>query len=488
MATVTKSEGDAGDFPAAAYAYVPDPEKTSTWKLRMWKTPDGGPDASLVGAACAAVGAGFRGQKADIPDGDMDAVKATLRKAWKSANPDRDPDEMPASIAMKARAYAVPRRLGHERKAGGVADFELSEEGEVMVAFARTGVVDYDRDYTFPGAFPAKDVPISAYGHNSWPERGGVLPAGKGRISEVKDLAVLRGGFFVDTTSGRDTYLTVKHLGDLQEWSYGFDVTAKADPPAGVKARRGIKSLDVHEVSPVLLGAGRETGTMAIKGRAFGERKAALDDVYTATSALSAILSLIDSESEEAAEDAADGDESEDVATLSQARDLIAEYIAATAKEVGSPEDLEDIAEEAAERAAAMATMSYGSTPMGGMMARQIEAAIKGELPVGLSFAQASARLLRQSEGFVERAARIAEMRTKAGRALSAARVEKLRSHAAALRTAAKSIEDMVDAATPKSTDGGDDETARKARAALHRDALYAQARLAELTSHSRIH
>jgi hypothetical protein len=391
---------------------------------------------------------------------------------------------MPAIVrrARASRKEADPSFRGvRERKTAHLKDFTLTEEGEVKAAFAQTGVVDFDADYTFPGAFPTKDLPISAYGHNSWPEKGGLLPSGKGSIKEVGDLAILEGQFFIDTTAGRDTYLTVKHMADLQEWSYGYDVTKTAPPPAGMKARRGIKALDVFEVSPVLLGAGIGTRTLDIKGRSH-EAKAAIDNVYQATTALSAILCLIQCESDDAAEDAGDGegdgDESTDVATLSQARDLIAEYIAATAAEVGTPDDLEDIAEEAAARAAAMATMP---SPSYGWDSRQLIAAIKGGLPAGRTFAESSARLLRDAQAIATRASSIAEMRTKGGRGISTARGQTLRSHADLLREAAKAIDDLVDTADPKK---GEEEADAK-RKALHRDQLYALARYGALTSHS---
>ena len=94
---VTKSE-DGKAFPASDYAYVPDPDKPSTWKLRLTATPGGGPDSGIVGAACAALGKGFRGNKVDIPAGDLAAVKAKVRAAWKKANPDKEADEMPDAI------------------------------------------------------------------------------------------------------------------------------------------------------------------------------------------------------------------------------------------------------------------------------------------------------------------------------------------------------------------------------------------------------
>ncbi len=106
---ITKKEGDAGEFPARDYAYVPDPEEPSTWKLRLTATPGGEPDAGIVGAACAALGKGFRGQKVQIPAKDLPAVKARVRAAWKKANPDKGDDEMP-DVIKEAAMPAVARQ------------------------------------------------------------------------------------------------------------------------------------------------------------------------------------------------------------------------------------------------------------------------------------------------------------------------------------------------------------------------------------------
>jgi len=98
---VTKRE-DGKDFPAGDYAYVPDPQKPSTWKLRLTSTPGGKPDARIVGAAAAALGPGFRGQKVQIPADDLAAVKRKVRSAWRKANPDKGADEMPGGIKEAA--------------------------------------------------------------------------------------------------------------------------------------------------------------------------------------------------------------------------------------------------------------------------------------------------------------------------------------------------------------------------------------------------
>lgn len=95
----TKSEGSDGDFPSSDYAYVPDPDKPSTWKLRLTSTPGGAPDAHIVGAAVAALGKGFRGNKVEIPEADLAAVKIKVKAAWKKANPDKVDEDIPAVIA-----------------------------------------------------------------------------------------------------------------------------------------------------------------------------------------------------------------------------------------------------------------------------------------------------------------------------------------------------------------------------------------------------
>lgn len=138
------------------------------------------------------------------------------------------------------------------------------EAGAVRAVFATLNVVDKDGDITIPGAFESgAEVIISAYGHQSW---GGSLPVGKGVINEVGNEAVFEGRFFLNTTHGRDTYETLKGLGPRQEWSYGYNVLDSEQQTIDGKAVRVLKKLRVVEVSPVLVGAGINTRTLAVKG------------------------------------------------------------------------------------------------------------------------------------------------------------------------------------------------------------------------------
>lgn len=90
-------------YPASDFAYVPDKDEPSTWKLRLTSKPGGKPDAGIVGAAVAALGKGFRGKRVQIPDADRPAVIARVRAAWKQANPDRGGEELPDVLKGELR-------------------------------------------------------------------------------------------------------------------------------------------------------------------------------------------------------------------------------------------------------------------------------------------------------------------------------------------------------------------------------------------------
>lgn len=75
---------DGVQFPADAYAYVPDPEKPSEWKLRLWEDPQKKVTRVQLGRATAALSpGGFRGQKVEIPRDDLPAVKRKIRAEYR---------------------------------------------------------------------------------------------------------------------------------------------------------------------------------------------------------------------------------------------------------------------------------------------------------------------------------------------------------------------------------------------------------------------
>lgn len=153
------------------------------------------------------------------------------------------------------------------RKAFVPVELKLDDQGYIEAAFAQLNVVDHDGDVTRPGAFPVKDVPMSAFNHTSW---DGAPPVGRASISEQNGWAVFKGQYFMDTTHGRDAFATTKGLRDLAEFSYGFNVLDGGPAMHEGKSVRELRKLDVFEVSHVMRGAGVGTHVLAIKSGGLG--------------------------------------------------------------------------------------------------------------------------------------------------------------------------------------------------------------------------
>ena len=93
---------------------------------------------------------------------------------------------------------------------------------------------------------------------------------GRGQIVQDDKRAVFKGQFIMDTERGRDAYNTVKAMGDLQQWSFGYEVLESENgmfqKDAGTEIEvRFLKDVKVWEVSPVLVGANQNTHTLSVK-------------------------------------------------------------------------------------------------------------------------------------------------------------------------------------------------------------------------------
>jgi len=151
---------------------------------------------------------------------------------------------------------------------------EIKDEakGQVRAVFSTFNKIDSHGDVTPAGAFTdGEEMPISAYGHASWE---GALPVGKGTIRQTQREAIFEGQFFMETQAGRDTFTTVKELGSLGQWSYGYDAIEYSFGEHDGQRVRFLNKLKVHEVSPVLIGAGVNTRTLAAKSGAGAPVKA----------------------------------------------------------------------------------------------------------------------------------------------------------------------------------------------------------------------
>lgn len=150
-----------------------------------------------------------------------------------------------------------------ERKALKV-ELDPAKEGAFRATFSGLNVVDSDNDVTLPGAFKSgAPVRIAQWGHN-W--SGPVIGAGLLGADTTKAWADAE--FNLKMVAGRENYESVKFDAErhkLQQWSYGYDVLDSEMGQFEGKDVRFLKALEVHEISPVMLGAGVGTATDFIK-------------------------------------------------------------------------------------------------------------------------------------------------------------------------------------------------------------------------------
>jgi len=167
------------------------------------------------------------------------------------------------------------------------AEIEVKDDaaGTVQSAFSVFNTIDSDGDVVKPSAFKdGQEVPMTWAHH--WDQ-----PIGKGTVRVGRKQATFDGHFFLDTQAGMEAYKTVKNMAGLQEWSFGFRVLEDEEGDFEGQQVRFLKGLELFEVSPVLVGANRETRTLAIKGAVpdlsdlkdmMGEMRGAMGSMRTA--------------------------------------------------------------------------------------------------------------------------------------------------------------------------------------------------------------
>jgi len=135
----------------------------------------------------------------------------------------------------------------------------LNDKGNFTAVFATLEVIDHQGDIIKKGAITPGKTRISYWGHR-WQD----LPVGIGQIKIQNNEAIVEGQLFMDTQGGVETYKTLKGLGDLAEFSFGYDIVKSSPLKDG---GRILEKLKVYEVSPVFKGAGINTRLTSMKGK-----------------------------------------------------------------------------------------------------------------------------------------------------------------------------------------------------------------------------
>ena len=164
----------------------------------------------------------------------------------------------------------------------------IDDAGSGVAVIATLNVVDHDGDVTLPGAFgkqTAKIVPAHNWQH---------VPLGKASIREEGNEVLADFQLNLDIQAAREWHASLKQdLADeygnpLQEWSYGFAIEEAGFGEHEGRQVQFLKALKVHEISPVMLGAGINTRTVSVKdGGKFGGKLA--DQISKAASNVEAV-------------------------------------------------------------------------------------------------------------------------------------------------------------------------------------------------------
>lgn len=174
-----------------------------------------------------------------------------------------------------------------ERKTIAGTRLKANDAGSGTAEIATLNVIDSDGDVTLPGAFGTQHVKMIPA--HDWQH----VPIGKAKIREDGDKVLADFHLNLEIEAARDWHASLKHDlatdPPLQEWSYGFGIVEASFGDFDGQEVRFLKKLKVSEISPVLLGAGVGTHTIAIK-EASGQSLKLADHIAEASKAVDDVL------------------------------------------------------------------------------------------------------------------------------------------------------------------------------------------------------
>ena len=139
------SKTDMGmSFPADAYAYVPDPARPSTWKVRLWENPEAKVTKASAARASQALSAeGFRGNQVKLPRVDLPAVRRKVAAAWEKTHPG---EELPKHLVENVRETEIGLADQNVDIVSGMESNVLEQEQEQEFAEAAHGVDELSKN------------------------------------------------------------------------------------------------------------------------------------------------------------------------------------------------------------------------------------------------------------------------------------------------------------------------------------------------------
>lgn len=314
----------------------------------------------------------------------------------------------------------------------------ITEEGYLEAVFSVFDVVDSDGDVVKSSAIEdGIEIPL-VWAHD-WQK-----PIGKGIIVNDGKKAIFKGNFFLNSTWGRDAYETVKAMDSLQQYSWGFQVLEESKGELNGKVVNDITKTEAFEVSPVLIGANRETETLLVKQQA--QQKYYGDSKVTGS-----YEDLADELNKAFAKQQFEGDAYEGYTYVIATFDD--HFVAMLWKWTDDEESYWEVPYKRGDNGLELGTPTQVES-----QTTFVPVVPSGK---GLAFDKHSDIVRVVVSEWVRRCNSGSEIRRKEGRSISAARREIMSSIVVSLQDAAKNIQTMLDETAP-STEGAEAEDASK--------------------------
>lgn len=323
-----------------------------------------------------------------------------------------------APTKRRAAAPVVEHKTLILQKAAIDANGTLTGYGAIF------GNVDDGGDVIEPGFFADVVGDFLREGFIAWMHDWGD-PCAMPKSAAEDEIGLALAATFHSTPAAQEKRVIAQERlanGQTMGLSIGYEIA-----PGGATVEKGIRHLRkasrLFEVSLVLVPMNREAGATDVKTLPNGQ-KAAADNVWTASSVLNWILSLIQDEAE--VFDAADPQDEADLGLLGTIRDLVTNYIASTAPDVGTPDDMAQVEAE---------EVAWNDSYWGWMGA------------TGVPFAQHVERVTAGLKSVTKRTGHL-KARRKEGRVLSAANRERLEGLVESLAAGLTDIQDLLASTT----------------------------------------
>lgn len=167
----TKTE-DGKAYTADAFAFVPDRSKPSTWKLRLFSSPEdakaGRPSVRHTAAAAMALSSsGFRGNRVKLPSGARESVRRRVARAWIKARTQQGdtvsakdlPNSLRGALSKRQEIEVAPEVLSAcERLAVASRILKAHWQSDQVVLDALSDSLDAEGAQDLPEGYGLFDV------------------------------------------------------------------------------------------------------------------------------------------------------------------------------------------------------------------------------------------------------------------------------------------------------------------------------------------